>query len=143
MGTFIVLSLASKSPAPIIIPGKAPMKVERTDAQLAQDQTLNGVSREVGTVPTRLGGEVYDPKVGDQKASSVLVTAERNAQAADAERVLTTATANLEKAESGSKNHLRLGFLIVCLGIAGVFAFKKWADTVLPSAGPTKTKLRW
>ena len=146
--SIIVLGICVLAPncwAPIeqAPPKNHPLLQEAGQGQLAHEQQLQRTQGEVGYVPQKaVEGTEVTAEAGDHQAGSNLVTAQRQANQADAERakkVLQGAEQNLQQPE-GQGTNWTWGILFGIFGFGSVIGFRTWAAKNIPVPGGPKTK---
>lgn len=136
-----ILGLAALSPAPMKDQRRLNVTPERSQAQLAQEQSMQRVQGAVGETPridqgyAPVAGKGSDPAAGDVLRAAAV----GNAGAAE---VVAESGKRLDERKGRSRTPFLLGGSMLMLGFGAIFALRQWADRKLGEP-PASKRVSW
>lgn len=141
--TLAIVALCASCWAPIKDPRtNVKIQQEASQSELAQEQALQKVQGVVGYVPAVTDRQDVDPTPSNSAAGNDLAKATARLDGTLAQQNLDKANSMLHRPRATMTTMGLWGFLFLTLGLGAAFAFRQWANKVVPDM-PKPKRVTW
>ena len=119
---------------------------EQSQAQVAEQQKLQGTFGEVGLVEKDTEPNLYQKGGSDNSAAGVVAEAERDMRATTndpgAAALVADAGVEVRRGSGGAVGTFAWGILVLALGFCGVLGLRQWVVKTIPEPASPK-RVKW